>query len=321
MKRTLKNVPQKLITFLSEFHAAKKNIKKRHMKHYLFLLLIPLVFACGESKEEIRLKNQVDSLMSITSEDQVAINEYLKAFNEIQMNLNEIKETESIITTRMVGDVELEDTDVEAINNDILAIYELMQENKKKLAYLRNKLNKSNSKNKELRTTIKLLNNNIAEKDIELTDLRTQLEQKNIDITELNEKIVEMDKSLAEMSFDNVSKDSVIIDQDVKLNAAFYIIDSKKNLKDKGILESDGGFIGIGSNQKVKMIESEFTEIDIREIMEFSLNETKKVRLITDHPDGSYEFEQSSEGKYIKLTVTNVDEFWKMSKYLVISLK
>ncbi|MCD4794127.1 MAG: hypothetical protein K8R54_12890 [Bacteroidales bacterium] len=291
------------------------------MKHYLFLLLIPLMFACGESKEEIRLKSQVDSLMSITSEDQVTMNEYLKSFNEIQMNLNEIKEKENIITTQTVGDVELEDTDVEAINNDILAIYELMQENKKKLAYLRNKLDKSNSKNKELRTTIKLLNNSIVQKDIELTDLRSQLVQKNIDITELNLKIAAMDSSLAEMSFESVVKDSLITDQDVKLHTAFYIIDTKKNLKNKGILKSDGGFIGIGSNTKVKMKESEFTEVDIRETMEFSLNETKKVQLITDHPEGSYKFEQSADGKYIKLKVINADDFWKMSKYLVISVK
>ncbi len=291
------------------------------MKRFLILLLIPFFFACGESKEEINLKNQVDSLMGITSEDQAVMTEYLKAFNEIQMNLNEIKEMESIITTKTMGDVELEDTDVEAINNDILAIYELMQENKKKLAYLRNKLDRSNSKNKELKTSIKLLNNSIAQKDIELLDLRSQLELKNIDITELNIKIAEMDSTLANMSFENISKDSVITDQDIKLHTAFFIIDTKKTLKDKGILESDGGFIGIGSITKVKLVESEFVEIDTRETMEFPLNDVKKVQLITDHPDGSYEFKQASDEKYIKLTVTDVDEFWKMSKYLVISVK
>ncbi len=148
------------------------------MKKYLILLLIPFFFSCGESEEELRLKSQVDSLMNITAGDEASINEYLKAFNEIQQNLNEIKTKENIITTKTIGDVELEETDVDGITNDILAIYELMQENKKKLAYLRNKIDKSNSKNKELRTTIKLLNDNIVQKDLDLSNLTMLLEEK-----------------------------------------------------------------------------------------------------------------------------------------------
>ncbi len=290
------------------------------MKKYLVLFLIPFFFACGESKEELRLKSQVDSLMSVTSDDAISINEYLKAFNEIQMNLNEIKEKESIITTKTVGDVELEDTDVEAITNDILAIYEIMQENKKKLGYLRNKLQKSDSKNKELQTAVKLLNDNIVQKDMELADMRMKLTDKDIDISELNFKIAEMDSVLANMTFDNTQKDSVITTQDEQIHTAFYIIDSKKTLKEKGILETDGGFIGIGSNQKVKISDEGFTEIDIREVLELSLNEAKKVQLITDHPQDSYELVEK-DGKYEKLVVSDADEFWKMSKYLVVSIK
>ena len=290
------------------------------MKKYLILLLIPFFFACGESKEELRLKSQVDSLMGITSEDAASINEYLKAFNEIQINLNEIKEKENIITTRTVGDVELEDTDVEAITNDILAIYEIMQENKKKLGYLRNKLQKTNSKNKELKTAIKLLNDNIIQKDLDLTDMRMKLTEKDIDITELNLRIAEMDSVMANMTFENIQKDSVITSKDDILSTAFYIIDSKKSLKEKGILETDGGFIGIGSNKKVKINDAEFTEIDIREVLEFSLNEAKKVQLITDHPEGSFELIESN-GKYEKLVISDTLGFWKMSKYLVITVK
>ncbi len=291
------------------------------MKKYLILLLIPLFFACGKSKEEIRLEKQVDSLKSITSQDQESINEYLKTFNEIQENINAIKEKENIITTKTIGDNELEDTDVDAINNDILAIYEMMQENKKKLSYLRKKLDKSNSKNSELKKTIRLLNDNIVQKDIEMADLRAQLKKKNIDISGLNAKIDSLNRDFNELTLENESKDVIIESQETQMNTAFFIVDSKKNLKEKGILESDGGFIGIGSNTKVKLKEAEFKQIDIREITEFSLNDAKKVQLITDHPDGSYRFDKTSKGRYDKLVVTNPEEFWKMSKYLVISIK
>lgn len=291
------------------------------MKKYLILLLIPFFFSCGESEEELRLKSKVDSLMQITSGDEASINEYLKAFNEIQQNLNDIKTKENIITTKTVGDVELEETDVDGITNDILAIYELMQENKKKLAYLRTKIDKSNSKNKELRKTIKLLNDNIVQKDLDLSNLKMQLEQKNIDISNLNLKIAEMDKVLVETTIENIQKDSTIVNQEDKLHTAFYIVDNKKNLKEKGILRKDGGFLGIGGNTKVKMNDSEFAKIDTREIMEISLNYAKKVKLITDHPESSFELIQNADKKYEKLVISDADDFWKMSKYLVIQIK
>ena len=97
---------------------------------------------------------------------------------------------------------------------------------------------------------------------------------------------------MANITYENIQKDSVITTQEDKIHTAFYIIDSKKSLKYKGILESDGGFIGIGSNKKVKLNDREFTEIDIREVLEFSLNNAKKVQLITDHPEGSYDLIQ-----------------------------
>lgn len=291
------------------------------MKKYFLLLLIPFFFSCGPSDEELKLKSQVDSLMSITSGDEATITEYLKAFNDIQQNLNEIKSKENIITTRTVGDVELEETDVDGITNDILAIHELMQENKKKLSYLRSKIAKSNSKNKELQTTIKLLNDNIVQKDLEISNLTMLLEQKDFDISALNMKIAAMDSSLAKTTFDNIQKDSTITVKEDALHVAYFIVADKKKLKEKGILKKDGGFMGIGGNTKVKMNDNEFTKIDTREIMEFALNNSKKVKLITDHPEGSYELQKNSDGKYTKLVISSADDFWKISKYLVVQVK
>ncbi len=291
------------------------------MKKYLILFVIPLFFACGKSKEEIRLEKLVDSLQTITSQDQASINEYLKTFNEIQSNINAIKEKESIITTKTIGDSELEDNDVEAINNDILAIYEMMQENKKKLALMTKKFNRSNSKNAELNKMIKFLKTNIENKETELSDLRKQLEDKNLNIERLNKQIDSIANSYNELSLENESKDVIIEVQETAMNTAYYIIDTKKNLKRKGILKSDGGFIGIGRITKIKHKEEEFAKIDIREVSEFILDDARKVQLFTDHPETSYTFEKNEKGKYQKLLITDAEQFWKKSKYLIIATK
>ncbi len=291
------------------------------MKKYLILFVIPLIFACGKSKEEIRLEKLVDSLQTITSQDQASINEYLKTFNEIQSNINAIKEKESIITTKTIGDSELEDNDVEAINNDILAIYEMMQENKKKLALMTKKFNRSNSKNAELNKMIKFLKTNIENKETELSDLRKQLEDKNLNIERLSKQIDSIANSYNELSLENESKDVIIEVQETEMNTAYYIIDTKKNLKRKGILKSDGGFIGIGRITKIKHKEEEFAKIDIREVSEFTLDDARKVQLFTDHPETSYTFEKNGKGKYQKLLITDAEQFWKKSKYLIIATK
>ncbi len=130
-----------------------------------------------------------------------------------------------------------------------------------------------------------------------------------------------MDKALVETTIENIQKDSTIIDQGDKLHTAFYVIDNKKNLKEKGVLTKDGGFMGIGGNTKVKMNDNEFTKVDTREILELSLNYAKKAKLITDHPEGSYELIQNADEKFEKLVISDADDFWKMSKYLVIQVK
>ncbi|PID87843.1 MAG: hypothetical protein CSB06_03540 [Bacteroidia bacterium] len=291
------------------------------MKRYLIILVTLFALACEDTEKVDQLQKQVDSLKSVTSVDQTVMNEYLKAFNDIQANLDKIKEQENILAVKTEGDLELDENSVESINNDILAMYELIKKDKQRLSLLENKLRKSHSGNKELKRAIASLKNKVSEKDLMIENLTSELEKKNVDLSELNTKIQEMDSTLASISYSNLSKDSTINEQDEQLNTAYYIIASKKVLKDKGILKSDGGFIGIGSNTKIKLKENEFTQFDLREQSEFNLKNSRKVQIFTDHPEDSYELVKNSDGKYEKLLVKDTEKFWKMTKYLVVSLK
>ena len=58
-----------------------------------------------------------------------------------------------------------------------------------------------------------------------------------------------------------------------------------------------------------------FTKVDITEMKELPLS-AKKAKIITTHPAGSYKLE--GENKVDKLVILNPDEFWSVSKYLVI---
>ncbi|KAA6326703.1 hypothetical protein EZS27_024231, partial [termite gut metagenome] len=62
-----------------------------------------------------------------------------------------------------------------------------------------------------------------------------------------------------------------------------------------------------------------FTEIDIRTQKEIKLY-SKGAELLTTHPKNSYQFEKDSD-KQLVLKITNVEEFWSISRYLVIQVK
>ena len=83
------------------------------------------------------------------------------------------------------------------------------------------------------------------------------------------------------------------------------------------VLTSDGGFIGLGKSNKLNadISDEKFTKIDIRKTQSISIP-GKKPKLVTSHPAGTYEI--SGEGDEQIITITNYEEFWKTSKYLVI---
>ncbi len=291
------------------------------MRRYFLILLIPFfLLSCGESEKEKALQAKVDSLKAVTGADSQTINDYLKAFNEIQANLDEIKDREKIITSHTNSDGELGETDVTSINEDITAIYALMAENKDKLAYLKKKLRKSDSKMAQFQATIERLTAETTEKGQELEALKTLLEQKNVDIAQLNETVENLETDVEQLKNETTEKTETINEQDKALHTAYFVIANAKELKERKIITTSGGFIGIGGVKKINQNTEAFTEIDTRKVTEFELNDAKSVNVITSHSDDSYEFVMNGK-LYSKLVVKNPDKFWSMSKYLVISTK
>jgi len=160
----------------------------------------------------------------------------------------------------------------------------------------------------------------MSQKEGQLTELKAVLEKKDFDIAALNVKISEMDKNVADLSSENDTKKELIEKQDKELNTAYFVVGSKKDLKEKGITSKEGGFIGMGGDKKVHLNAKEFKEIDIRELKDIEIN-AGKATLITDHPTSSYKFVMSEKGDVQSITITDYAEFWKMSKYLVIETR
>ena len=278
------------------------------MKKYLLLLCLPLLFSCGGNGEK---SNPVeDSLNAVNQnlngqlgEKEAVINDFLKSFNEIQDNLTEIKAKEKIVSVNSKNP-ELQKTKKDEIIGDIQLIYDLMVKNKQKLAAMSKKMKKANLKIEEMEKMINNLTSQLLEKEGQITELKAELEDLNIQLADLTMNYVE------EKEESSVKTE--------KLNTAFYVFGTSKELIKQGVITKEGGFIGMGKTKKLSddFNKDYFTKIDIAQFTSVPLG-VKKAKLLTTHPSSSYKLEGTKE-KVEKLTITNPEEFWSVSKYLVV---
>ena len=273
----------------------------------LLLSLTPLFFACTSELEEkiaeLEAERRMDSTEIGNKEEMIV--EFINSMNEIEENLATIKETEDIVTTRFDnGNGEMNSVMKDQIVDDINLINNLLQENKGKMAALNSRLHKSNLKIAELDKMIESLAQRLQQKDAEIAGLQTQLAEAN---TQLKVLFEEYNDRLEEIG-----------DQEDKLNTAYYCYGSEKELKEQGVITKKGGFIGIGKTAKLSddFNKEYFTKVDISLTSDIELM-SKKVKIITNHPSDSYEFD-GEDGAVERIIIKDAAAFWSSSKYLVI---
>lgn len=265
--------------------------------------------SCGSKEEE---ENPLaDSLSMVNgelsgklTEKEAAIQEFVNSFNEIQDNLNAIKEKEKIVTkTSASGDVKSKE---QQIQEDIQAIYDLIAQNKNRIGSLSSKLKKAKSKISGLEEMIATLQAQIDAKDNEIAELKSQLEAKNIELSNIT------------MNLEVVEEESAAKTE--KLNTAFYTFGTKKELIEKGVLTKEGGFIGLGKSTKLKddFNKEYFTKVDISKIEYISIG-AKTAKLVTNHPTNSYKL--VGEKNVERIDIIKPEDFWSNSKYLVIVIE
>lgn len=285
------------------------------MKRLLIVLSVLVMVSCGHKKEIARMQAKQDSISRVGVQKDNTILEYIGSMNEIQMNLDSIKTLEKIVTVQTAPGTEVKDDAKKRILEDIAQINNLLQKNKELVKALQSKLRNSNMKVAELEKMIELLNKQIADKDTEIADMKQQLEKLNMDVASLNQKV----ETITRESEQTIkSKNEVIDTKTNELNTAFYGFGTKKELEAKGVIEKEGGVLGMGKTIKMKKDFNRefFMKIDIRQFSQLPLN-TKRARMVTVHPAGSYHF-NGNDKKVESLVIDKPEEFWSASKYLLL---
>ncbi len=291
------------------------------MKYIIIFLSVVMLASCHNYKKDAEnLQTKVDSLRTLTVQKDSTIDVFLNDFTEIQSNLDSIKKIEAMIDVPNQSERVLNANQKERILSDLATINGLLKDNKQLIANLKSRLNNSNFKSgklqsmvDELEQTTQNLEANVKQKDAQIAELNQQVQEQSEQLMTLNQKMNDIEGYSARQL------DSLRL-QEAALNKAYYAVGTVGELKDQGIVEREGGILGIGSTPVISenFTADEFNQVDIRKFNYLPLN-SRKADVISVHPVDSYHL--SGENGADTLYIDNPAKFWSASKYLVIAAK
>jgi chromosome segregation ATPase len=246
---------------------------------------------------------------------QEEVDGYFSAMNQIEQNIEKIKSTENTISLQPMGE-ELDDDTRTKINEDLAYLHELLRTNKSELKKLRSKLKQSAFKSAELESSLARITKALEQESAKVVALNAQLAQKDSLIEQLGSTVDDLNQDVEELASDNKNKQEKIKEQDITIHTAWYVFGTKKELKEQKIISSDGFF----SPQRVLQQDfnkNYFVRIDARNTKSIPLY-SSRAKILTNHPKSSYTLEKEN-GNFV-LLIVDTNEFWSVSKYLVIEV-
>ena len=284
---------------------------------FLILLVAGIIVYSVYHREQNLLLSKMEQQQNsftdkITSRDSV-IGEWINTFSDIEKNIAMITVKEHIISINSTN-TEISKDRRQQILDDIKSINTLLELNKQKIASLNSQLNKSGGTIKAMQNKISDLEASVKQSEIDIAELKTNLVSKNFEIEQLNAQNADLQNTI-------VQRDEKINDQTNELNKAFIASGTYKELKARGLLTKEGGFIGLGKTKALagNFPDSSFRQIDITVTKSIAVN-SKNAKLISEHPADSYQIIRDKNKNVESIEIKDPDVFWKISKYAVVEL-
>jgi hypothetical protein len=150
------------------------------------------------------------------------------------------------------------------------------------------------------------------------------IEHLNQELQKKNELIVQQEVEIKGLSADvralvdeNLEHQQIIQQQDLELHTAWYVFGTYKELKKQQIL-SRGGWLSAPTVIENTLNKDYFIQIDVRTTTEIPFY-SDKAKIRTTHTKSSYTLKKDDNGLFV-LQIKNPEEFWAVSKFLVVEI-
>lgn len=272
-------------------------------KSIIFVLAsVAMLTACNNGPKRAELISQNDSLRNVILERDASLDEMIATINVVEDGFRAINEAQGHINLNAIG----EERNADKIKANFEFINNTLTKNKEEIERLQKQLASSRTNSKQMQAMLDKLQAQLAEKVSEIEELHKTLEQKNI-------KIAELDKNVAQLTEKGKADEKKISEQDAQLNTVWYVVGTKRELKNENILKSGKVLHASEANTDY------FTKADMREVTSIATH-AKKAKVLTVHPEGSYSLVRDANKMYT-LNILDAEAFWSVSRYLVIQVR
>ena len=192
----------------------------------LLLAATAFIVGCnGNSKANRELQERNDSLTIALEQRDASIEEMLECIRIVEDGFSKINQAQGRITISGGNDLNRK----EKLQEEIQYIIGQLEKNNSYIEKLKKMVSGNGKASKELKNTIEELEKRLTAKNSELATLNEQLKQKDIHIEELNGIIEDLTRQ-------NTEQELRIIDKEKEMNKVWYVIGTKKELKNEKIL-------------------------------------------------------------------------------------
>jgi len=238
---------------------------------------------------------------------------YITTLDEIDSNLDMVRDEYGILVLGPNSNADYGVSKKEQIINGISAINNVMAQNRQKIEKLEKSLKVYKNGKTELVKSIENAKARIEEQESQLNLLKDELMKKDFKINELNQIVLNRYETVNTLNKQN-------IEQKTKLERKYFVYGTKKELTQKQVLVKQKGILKSISKKTLNtnLNEAEFVDINMYHNTEIPMA-GKHPKLLTKHPEGSYQI-KTDEDQYCVLSITNPDEFWRTTNYLVVEV-
>lgn len=297
------------------------------MKRLFIIILIILFFAaCNENQtsepvSQTRLEKENRELKEEIAKRDRFIKTAMKIIREVDESLEQVNNTHITLieeSHEMKTNQKARWKEIGShMLNEIETMNEYLKKSKNKILSLETQLSDYKKKFNDFNLIVRSLKNAILQKQEAIDSLKKEIKQHMEKIAELRKEISAKDETIYEQDQIIGTQEEMIAGISSKLNTRYFIIGTKRRLKQEGIIQKKGGVLGMGTtwvlspslkNCKFKCIDKSHPTIIVG---------AKVKQILPERDKRSYDIANIKDGTASVLVIYKPDIFWQ-SRYLAI---